>query len=256
MNDPAENGVPPHKSAQPEGTTPPSDADPSPAGHGPLDHRESQRWWLKLCFQPVLFLLSGALLIAGLGIAQRLGWISAAGHADAHNHALSAAANVTYICPMMCTPPQTEPGRCPVCAMELVPATAGTGPADMHSVHIDPAARRIANIRTVAVASIPLSRTLRSVGELRYNEGSLKTISAYVDGRLEKLYADYTGVVVEKGDHLALLYSPKLYSAQVEYLLSKKARDEGRTGGAQRFGLPDQNLFENARQRLIEHGMT
>ena len=88
--------------------------------------------------------------------------------------------------------------------MELVPATSG-GSGDSRSIQIDPATRRVANIRTVAVESIPMARTIRAIGELNYDEGSLKTLSAYVDGRLDRLYADYTGVVVEKGDHLALV---------------------------------------------------
>ncbi len=68
-----------------------------------------------------------------------------------------------------------------------------------------------------------MTRTLRAIGELSYDEGSLKTLSAYVDGRLDRLVADYTGVVVKKGDHLALVYSPRLYSSQIEFLLAKKA---------------------------------
>ena len=140
--------------------------------------------------------------------------------------------------------------------MELVPATSGAGKSDSQSVQIDPAARRIANIRTVSVNSMPVIRTIRAVGELSYNEGSLRTISAYVDGRLERLYADYTGIVVEKGDHLALVYSPKLYSAQVEFLLAKKARDDSRTSPSQRLTQSNLDLHQNARQRLIELGMT
>ena len=107
--------------------------------------------------------------------------------------------------------------------MELVLAASGNGKSDSRSVQIDPASRRVANIRTVAVKSMEFTRTLRAVGELHYDEGSLKTISAYVDGRIDRLYADYTGVLVEKGDQLALVYSPRLYSAQVELLLAKKA---------------------------------
>ena len=220
-----------------------------------IARNESRRWWIKLCVQPALLLSCGVLLIVGLGVAQRHGFISA-GSGGGHSHAPAGVSNVSYICPMMCTPPQSEPGRCPVCGMELVPATAGVGNADTRSVQVDPAARRVANIQTVSVTLMPLTRTIRAIGELSYNEGSLKTISAYVDGRLERLYADYTGVVVDKGDHLALVYSPALYSAQVEYLLARKARDENRAAAAQRFSRSNYDLSETSRQRLIELGMT
>jgi Cu(I)/Ag(I) efflux system membrane fusion protein len=216
---------------------------------------DSRRWWLKLFVQPLLLLIAGAGVIAGLGMAQKLGWISAAGGSAAHV-AASGGESTRYICPMMCTPPQTEPGRCPVCAMELVPAASGGGPTDSQSVQIDPVARRLAHIHTATVKSMPLERTIRAVGKLNYDEGSLKTIAAYVDGRLERLYADYTGVVVKKGDHLALVYSPRLYSAQVELLLSKKSVDESQSATLRRVLDSNQNLYQSARQRLIELGMT
>ncbi|MCA9068226.1 MAG: efflux RND transporter periplasmic adaptor subunit, partial [Planctomycetaceae bacterium] len=185
------------------------------------DRREARRWWIKLFLQPLLFLVCGALLIVGLGWAQSRGWISAGG--GGHDHASAGNISTRYICPMMCTSPQSEPGRCPVCAMELVQASANAGQGGSTSIQIDPVARRVANIETVAVSYMPMSQTVRVIGKLQYDEGTLKTLSAYVDGRLEKLYADYTGVVVQKGDHLALVYSPELYSGQVEMLLARKA---------------------------------
>jgi Cu(I)/Ag(I) efflux system membrane fusion protein len=140
--------------------------------------------------------------------------------------------------------------------MELVPAAAGSGSSAQQSVQIDPTARRIANIRTVAVESMPLTRQLRAIGELHYDEGTLKTLSAYVDGRLDRLYADYTGVVVNEGDHLALLYSPRLYSGQVELLLAMKAREQAENATLERVRQSSQDLHESAVQRLIEMGMT
>ena len=157
---------------------------------------------------------------------------------------------------MMCTPPQAEPGRCPVCAMELVPAISNGGASDSRSIQIDPAARRVANIRTVAVSSTSMTRTIRAIGELNYDEGTLKTISAYVDGRLDRLYADFTGVVVKKGDQLALVYSPRLYSGQVELLLAKKSRDNSRASTLARVVQSNGELYASARERLILLGMT
>jgi membrane fusion protein, copper/silver efflux system len=235
---------------------PPTDVAPTPAQQAVSRH-EGRRWWIKLFVQPLLFLACGAALFTGLGLAQRLGWISAgSGGGSGHDHASVGQKDQQYICPMMCTPPQSEPGRCPVCAMELVPASSAGGPGDSRSVRIDPAARRVANIHTVAVKSMPMTRTIRAIGELSYDEGTLKTISAYVDGRLERLYADYTGVVVKKGDHLALVYSPRLYSAQVELLLARKSREASRSATLQRVVQSNRDLYDSARQRLIELGMT
>ncbi len=213
-----------------------------------------RRWWIRLLVQPFLFLLCGAVLIAGLGVAQRMGFITAGGGGHSHGSTLSKV--VKYICPMMCTPPQTEPGRCPVCAMELVPATSDGSKSDPNAVRIDPAARRIANIQTASVESMPLSHSIQAVGELSYDEGNLKTLSAYVDGRIERLYADFTGVEVNQGDRLAYLYSPLLYSSQVELLLAKKALENSRSATLKRVIQTNENLYQSSKQRLVELGMT
>lgn len=233
-----------------------SQPDDTPLPGAPrFTRRETRHWWIKLFVQPALLLACGAILIAALGIAQRFGFISSGG-GGGHSHAAAGDSNTRFICPMMCTPPQAEPGRCPVCAMELVPATSGVGDSDARSIQIEPAARRVANIRTVAVTSAPMTRTIRAIGELRYDEGALKTISAYVDGRLDRLYADYTGVVVKKGDQLALVYSPQLYSGQVELLLAKKSSEDSRTATLARVVQSNHDLYTSAKQRLVSLGMT
>lgn len=227
----------------------------SDAGRRNKERHEARRWWIKLFLQPALLLLCGATLIIALGVAQRLGFITA-GSGGGQSTASTTGEAARYICPMMCTPPQSEPGRCPVCAMELVASTSGGGSSDSNSIQLDPAARRVANVHTVAVKSAPMTRTIRAIGELSYDEGTLKTLSAYVDGRLDRLYADYTGVVVKKGDHLALVYSPQLYSGQVELLLAKKAREESRNATLDRVIQSNLNLYKSARERVIELGMT
>ncbi len=224
------------------------------ASHSTVGDQESRRWWIKLALQPLLLLVAGAALIVGLGLAQKVGWVSSG--SGSKEAASDRGDTRTYICPMLCTPPQIGPGRCPVCEMELVPAVSGGGNSDSRSVQIDPASRRVANIRTVAVRSVPLARTIQAIGNIHYDEGSFKTISAYVDGRLDRLYANYTGVVVEQGDPLALVYSPRLYSGQVELLLARKARDANPAPSLQRVVRSNRDMVESTRQRLIELGMT
>lgn len=154
-----------------------------------------------------------------------------------------------YICPMMCTPPQSEPGKCPVCAMELVKASAESG-GDGRSVAIDAAARRILGIRTAPVTLEEVYRSIRTVGRIEYDEERVATIAAYVDGRLEKLFVEYVGVEVAKGDPLAVLYSPQFYSAQVEYLSSLE------TPALNALTGDGEQLSEVAGDNLSELGMT
>jgi len=86
----------------------PSDAAMSAEGQR-VTRTESRRWWIKLFVQPTLLLASGAILIVGLGVAQRAGFISAGG--GGHSHTSGGDSSTRYICPMMCTPPQAEPGH-------------------------------------------------------------------------------------------------------------------------------------------------
>ena len=217
--------------------------------------KNAMRAIVPLCVKPALFLLAGILLIVALGIAQRLGWISGGGGGATTHQAGSHEEGSLYICPMMCTPPLSEPGRCPVCGMELVPLSSNDEGGDVRSIQIDPASRRVANIRTVAVKSVSALREIQTVGRLDYDEGKLKTLAAYVDGRLDRLYADYTGVVVNKGDVLALLYSPELYTAQSELLAAKRTAETSRDS-MYSDGLDARSLVKSARQKLMDLGMT
>ncbi|MGB7324849.1 MAG: efflux RND transporter periplasmic adaptor subunit, partial [Rubripirellula sp.] len=83
------------------------------------------------------------------------------------------------------------------------------------------------------------------------DESQLSTISAYIDGRLEKMYANYAGVKVNEGDDLALIYSPQLYTAQTEFIMSMNS--DGKIG---RFQISGGDLNKMARENLAELGMT
>ena len=211
------------------------------------EHRDNVRYWVKLFVQPVLFLALIVALMIGLAVAQRQGFLKVGDQAG-HEHVSTDGKPMRYICPMMCTPPQDSPGRCPKCAMDLVLATtSSSGPSG--SIEIDPAARRLANIQTMEVKAVQVTRTIKAIGELRYDEGTLKTISAYVGGRLDKLYADFKGFEVEKGGHLALVYSPQLYSGQVEFLLAKRGRENAQSATIARVVTSANELYQSARQR-------
>lgn len=201
---------------------------------------------------PLTLFIAGTGLFFVLGLMQRTGWIRADGGFTAGSS--TASADVEYICPMMCVPPVKEPGRCPVCAMELVAATGNSAGGDERSIVVDPTSRRIANIQTVSVQQRPVHRIIRAVGELHNNEGSLKTMTAYTAGRIEKLFVDYTGAVVRKGDPLAVMYSPQLHSAQVEYLQIA----DSRSGASRLPAVAEANrvLRQNARRKLVELGMS
>lgn len=209
--------------------------------------------WIARKLLPIgMFLAAGVALIVLVGVAQRLGWIRAAGGTSG---GAAVRAGSIFTCPMHPQIRQPAPGRCPICGMALVPASgAGVADLDELSVKIEPAQRRLANIQTAKVASEPVEATLQTVGAIAIDESRQATISAYVDGRIERLFADYTGVDIKKGDHLAVLYSPPLYAAQVEYVEARRA--SAMSGGLQAVRQAQESLAANTRQRLREFGMT
>jgi Cu(I)/Ag(I) efflux system membrane fusion protein len=219
----------------------------------PPPRARSAVWWLGKLFAPLLIVIAGVVVIALLGVAQRMGWIAT----NVGGVAAQADASQIHTCPMHPQIRQSAPGTCPICGMALVPATAGmSADSDPLSVTIDSAARRLANIQTAAVRREAVETTIATVGAIAIDESRLSTVPSYIDGRIEKLFADYTGVSVEKGDHLAVVYSPELYSAQVAYLESRKALEGQRAAALEAVRNAQQKLMENSRQRLLELGMT
>nr|WP_037200121.1 efflux RND transporter periplasmic adaptor subunit [Rhodopirellula baltica] len=218
-----------------------------------LTSQSGTRWLVRTAVQASTVVVVVGLVFFLLGVAQRTKWLTADGFSGGQGESVAESGggeDKRYICPMMCTPPSTEPGRCPVCAMELVEATGGGG-GDGISVTIESSARRLVGIRTAMSKMGEVNRTIRTIGSIDYDESQLSTISAYIDGRLEKMYANYAGVKVKEGDDLALIYSPQLYTAQTEFITSMNSG--GKIG---RFQIDSGDLNEMARENLAELGMT
>ena len=209
-------------------------------------------WLLRRMIPIGAFFATGIALIFVVGLAQRVGWLPK--HDPASPTTAAASAGTIYTCPMHPQIRQPMPGRCPICGMALVPAASGAANMEELAVRIEPAQRRLANIQTASVESGPIEAMLQTVGNIAIDESRQATIAAYIDGRIERLFADYTGVDIKKSDHLAIVYSPQLYSAQVEYLEARKAL--GSTGGLAGMRQAQESLAANTRKRLTEFGMT
>ena len=117
-----------------------------------------------------------------------------------------------------------RPGKCPICFMDLIPLDAGRGEEiDPNQLRMSETAKQLAKIETTPVRRAFAAREVRMVGKVSYDETSLAYITAWVPGRLDRLYADYTGVTVNKGGPMASIYSPELVAAQEELLQAKTA---------------------------------
>ncbi len=90
------------------------------------------------------------------------------------------------------------------------------------TLHVAEAAQERAALETVVVERRDLKHSLRVFGKIGYNETGLATITSRVEGYVENLFVNFTGVEVTKGDHLVEIYSPDLAVAQRELLLGSK----------------------------------
>jgi Cu(I)/Ag(I) efflux system membrane fusion protein len=152
---------------------------------------------------------------------------------------------------------QPRPGRCPLCAMDLVPVT-GTGAGDIgdRELRLSPAAMKLAEIRTAPVERRQATTEVRMAGKVEYDETSVSYITAWVSGRLNSLYVDYTGVEVRPGDPMVAIYSPDLVAAQEELIQSVKAVERLRQSDVESLKRTADQTVHAVRERLRLLGIT
>lgn len=141
------------------------------------------------------------------------------------------------------TPKKDEMG------MDYVPVYADE--VGSNEIHIDPATQQNTGVTTETVEKMKLSRTIRTTANIAYDETKLYTISTKIMGYIEKLYVNYTGQMVRKGQALLEIYSPDLVSTQEEYLQAIKYRDEISKNGSLISQKGAEQLVESAKRRLL-----
>ena len=142
------------------------------------------------------------------------------------------------------------PGSCPICGMDLVPVKRSVG--GVRTVSISNDVKKLMNVQTVPVAHRYVTANVRMVGKVDYDQTRLAHITAWVAGRLDRLFVDFEGVEVKKGDHMAYIYSEELYTAQEELISALQSKADRPSS---RFVEP-LNLADSAREKLRLLGIT
>lgn len=143
-----------------------------------------------------------------------------------------------------------KPGIAPDCQMKLVPVYADGEPASggttsstvsgYSSVSLSTQRQQLIGVKLGKAEIRDLSRTSRTAGVIATDETRLARIQTKLDGFIERLYVNFTGAPVRRGQPLLSIYSPDLLATQQELLLAKKS------GGS--LGT---TLYESARRRLL-----
>jgi membrane fusion protein, copper/silver efflux system len=149
-----------------------------------------------------------------------------------------------------------EPGKCPICTMTLIPMSTGFDDSKPRRLVMSPSDKKLAEIETEYVVRRFADARVRLVGKIEYDETRVKTISSYVPGRIDRLYVNYTGIEVNKSDHLAEIYSPELLTAQEELLEAKRRVAEGQSESSKFLRASDERALQSAREKLRLYGFS
>ena len=170
------------------------------------------------------------------------------------------AAAGKYYCPMHPTVVSDKPGTCPICEMDLepipaalrggLPAGAGGAVPGRSAVALSPERRALLGVRSEEVRETRIDRAIRTVGRVTADERRLAHVHTKFEGYVERLYVDFTGKYVKKGDPLLALYSPELIATQQEYLLALRAQAQLGASQFPSVARGGANLADAARERL------
>ncbi|MBR1769552.1 MAG: efflux RND transporter periplasmic adaptor subunit [Bacteroidales bacterium] len=134
-----------------------------------------------------------------------------------------------YSCSMDPQIRQDHPGICPICGMELTPVDKDgnpTGEMNADAVALSDEAMALANIETLVVWKEDAEKEISLFGSVKTDQRNEQTQTSYVSGRVEKVFVNAVGDKINKGQAFAKIYSPELYSAQMELLQANKIENE------------------------------
>lgn len=142
-------------------------------------------------------------------------------HDPTHGHDLQQNEAGEWTCSMHPQIRQDKPGKCPICAMDLIPVRKSSfsdKAIDLNAIQLSEEAAALADVQTSKVSRQNPVKQVRLYGKIVPDERSLQSQTAHVSGRIESLNVDFTGETVRAGQTLATLYSPELFTAQQELL--------------------------------------
>ncbi|WP_298782430.1 efflux RND transporter periplasmic adaptor subunit [uncultured Polaribacter sp.] len=165
------------------------------------------------------------ILVVGL----LLGWFffgNSSNKEKEHNHSETAETNQMWTCSMHPQIMQPEAGDCPICGMDLIPAEASSEGLSANEFKLTKNAMALANIQTSTVGnSTSNDATIKLSGKIVENEEANVVQASYFSGRIERLNISSTGEEVRKGQLLATIYSPELFSAQQELITASSFKE-------------------------------
>lgn len=165
-----------------------------------------------------------------------------------------------WTCGMHPSVKMDKPGKCPICAMDLVPVyEKGAGVEEegaLATIELSERARKLARVKTDVIGYRSLTKDIYTVGMIEYDERLKAFVSAWIPGRIDKLFVDFTGTQVVKGESMVWIYSPELLSTQEEYLLALETLEKVKESPLPEVISGAQSLIDASKRRLLWWGVT
>ena len=163
-----------------------------------------------------------------------------------------------WTCSMHPTIRESAPGKCSICGMALIPVATDQSDEDggATQLKLSAKAQKLAEIQVAPVERKFVTAEIRMVGKVTYDERGVDHITAWVPGRIDRLFADYTGIPVRKGDHMVELFSPELLTTQQELIQAIKTAEQTNESGLSTFRATAKQTVDSVRERLRLWGMT
>ncbi len=96
-------------------------------------------------------------------------------------------------------------------------------PMERHEIELTEDQIKLIGLKTYTLKPVRLKKTIKTYGNIQFDETLLQTVNTRFEGWIEKLYVNYTGRYVKKGEPLFEIYSPEVFSTIREYLIIKES---------------------------------
>jgi len=155
-----------------------------------------------------------------------------------------------WIDPMHPAYKSDKPGLAPDCNMPLEPVYAEEVKPEPGVIQISPERQQLIGVRYGTVEITGGAETLLAPGKVAYDERRVVSVNSKVDGWIEKVFVDFLGKPVEKGQALVTVYSPEMLATQQELLLAQQGEQRMRHSPLAEARDHAGSLVEAAKRRL------
>jgi len=174
------------------------------------------------------YIIAAGILILGIILGNVFSGGSSEARPDGEHEYVQDPVTQLWTCAMHPQIKLEEPGNCPICGMELIPLETTDDSSENiadNEIVMNEESYQLANIQTTVIEKASAKKEIRLLGRVKPDERRLYSQVSHIPGRIERLYVNFTGEKVYRGQKIVRIYSPDLISAQKELFEAIKSKD-------------------------------